>query len=213
MLDTLQTHWEALVPLFGAGLVALTTIGVAIGVTQRINQTTKRTEFFLGFTTRFHNINAAIHALEFDLSTNPVVPRKFDNDDVRRAAAYELYRQFFGLMFDEYFAYQRGFLGRDAFMEWMKWRNFDVRNFMILGVGYMEGWNNWVKLTPFKQHKFINFMEAVHEQDLAEAEIETLVLRHGPNSEPSVHAMLGFAVGIVTMLIVWILAEWVWKHQ
>jgi hypothetical protein len=150
--DTLQSHWAWLVPLFSAVLIAVTTILVAIFVTRRINQTTKRTEFFLGFTTRFHNIFAAIHEVELDFSKDKVEARKFASDDIKKAAAHELYRQFFGLMFDEFFAYQHGFLGRDAFTEWMKWRNFDTSNFKVLGVGYMEGWNNWVKLTPFKQH-------------------------------------------------------------
>jgi hypothetical protein len=134
-------QWKNLVPLFSSILVALTTIGVAILVTRRINQTTKRAEFFLGFTTRFHNILAAIHALQFDLSKNPVESRKF-SDDLGKTAAQELYRQFFGLMQDQFFAYQRGFLDRDAFTEWMKCRYVDAWHpeykFKIFDVPYME---------------------------------------------------------------------------
>jgi len=60
-LDSFQqwgVRWAPLFPLFGSILIAVITIGVAILVTRRINQTTKRTEFFLGFTTRFHDICA-----------------------------------------------------------------------------------------------------------------------------------------------------------
>jgi hypothetical protein len=118
-LDSFQQwgkNWASLIPLFSAAIVALTTILVAIFVTKRINRTTKQTEFFLGFTTRFHNIFNAIHALQYDISKNPVEPRVFP-DELRKPAAHDLYRQFFGLMFDESFAYQHGFLGRDAFTE------------------------------------------------------------------------------------------------
>jgi hypothetical protein len=133
----------------------------------------------LEFTKRYHNILAAINAVQFDLTKNPVELRKFADDGIKEAAAHELYRQFFGLMFDEFVAYQHGFLGRDAFTKWMKWRNVDASKFEILGVGYMKGWNNWVRQTPFKQHDFITHLEDVHEPGLSNAQIERLVLRHG----------------------------------
>ena len=143
------------------------------------NQTTKRTEIFLEFTKRYHDIVAAINALKFDFTKNPVELRKFADDDVKEEAAHEFYRQFFGLLFDEFVAYQHGFLGRHAFTKWMKWRNVEASKFEILGVGYMKGWDNWVRQTPFKQHDFITHIEDVHELASSDAQIERLVVRHG----------------------------------
>src|SRR5580692_6984629 len=57
-------EWKDLIPLIGAGTVALTAAVVAFWATWRLNTAMKRTEFFLKFTERFHNILQAKHQLE-----------------------------------------------------------------------------------------------------------------------------------------------------
>jgi hypothetical protein len=57
-------EWKDLIPLFNAGIVALTALVVAFWATWRLNTAMKQTEFFLKFTERFHNILQAKHQSE-----------------------------------------------------------------------------------------------------------------------------------------------------
>jgi hypothetical protein len=184
-------QWQHLMPLFGAIIVAVTTITVGVIVTIRLNTAMKSTEFFLGFTKRFHEILAAVDALHVDIEKNPSGTLGFVNQDIRKRQAHELYRQFFGLMYDEYFAYRRGLLDRSAFVEWMKWRyadenpspNFPDYKFEIVGVSYSDGWKQWVKKPAFKQHDFIRFMNEIHQPrpDRAiDAEVRSITIKYGP---------------------------------
>jgi len=45
--------------------------------------------------------------------------------EIAEKEATEVYRQIFGLMFDEFFAYRRGLLDCSAFIEWLRWRNHE----------------------------------------------------------------------------------------
>lgn len=192
-------HWwdtfKDLMPLISTGSLIVTTIGIALFVTQRINTSTKRTEFFLAFTGRFHEVLAAVQSLEKEIAEDPLknpTPREGENNlkaKIWQSQAHELYRQFFGLMFDEFYAYQHNFLDREIFTEWMKWRyhdangdsNFPEYRFAIAGVPYLEGWKKWVKHPAYVQHQFIEFMNKVHAQKQnVNVEMECLVLQYGP---------------------------------
>ncbi|HEY2534664.1 MAG TPA: hypothetical protein VGJ20_43285 [Xanthobacteraceae bacterium] len=195
-------HWwdtfKDLMPLISAGLVVVTTVGIALFVTRHINTSTKRTEFFLAFTSRFHEALAAVHALEKEIAEDPLknpTPREGENNlkgKIWNSQAQELYRQFFGLIFDEFYSYQHNFLDREIFTEWMKWRyidanadpNFPEYRFAIAGVTYLEGWNGWVKHPAYKQHQFTDFMNKVHAQKQnIDVEMECLILQFGPNRQ------------------------------
>lgn len=165
-------------PLISSGLVVVTTVGVAFFVTRRINTSTKQTEFFLSFTSRFHEVLANFHALEREISEDPLknlTPREGESDlkaKIWHNQAHELYRQLFGLMFDEFYAYHHNFIEREIFIEWMKWWHFYANGdsnseytFAVAGVTYLEAWNRWVKHPAHKQqHQFIEFVNKVHAQ-------------------------------------------------
>jgi hypothetical protein len=102
--------------------------------------------------------------------------------------AYELYRQLFGLMFDEFFAYKGGFLARDALVEWMRWRTYAYRNangaqFTIGPVSYAAAWNRHAR-SPVVQSEFVNFLGEIHRinatQGTLEARIRGVVWRYTP---------------------------------
>jgi hypothetical protein len=176
------TDFKDFMPLFGAVIVAVTGAVVAFFVTWRLNTAMKQTEFFLRFTERFHNVLQAKHQLELKnaelLKTNTL------NQDIVKKETSELYRQLFGLMFDEFFAYRKGFLDRDAFAEWMRWRHFDHANsssganFAIDGTSYASGWKTYCE--SYTAHpEFQKFLDAVHAA-ADDAQVSRLVLAHAP---------------------------------
>ena len=97
------------------------------------------------------------------------------------ARATELYRQLFGLMFDEFFAYKGGFLARDALVEWMRWRTFAYRDaagaqFAIGPVSYKDAWDQHAT-SPVVQSEFINFLGEIHRIDPAQGDLEAKIRR------------------------------------
>jgi hypothetical protein len=173
-------EWKEIVPLVGAVLVAATGALVAFFVTWRLNTAMKQTEFFLRFTERFHNILQAKHQLELK-SEESLKAGKLDLVIVKKETG-ELYRQLFGLMFDEFFAYRKGFLDRDAFAEWMRWRHFDHAvtssepNFAIGKTSYKDGWTTYCKVHS-AHPEFKVFLDGIHAAK-DQAEVSRLVLDH-----------------------------------
>jgi hypothetical protein len=177
-------EWKDFFPLFGSALVAATALTIAVIATWWLNTTIKRTEFFLKFTERFHDILTEVDVENANATSQP--------PGARRRKAHALYRQFFGLMFDEWYAYRCGFLDPRAYTEWMIWRYFDSNPpqqaqryiFEIGGVPYLAGWQLWKDKPAFAGHPFVAFMEEVHRarrsHTLADSEIRTLVARNAP---------------------------------
>jgi predicted permease len=62
------TSYRDLLSLISASVTVVTAIGIAWLVTRRITISTKRTEFFLAFTARFHNVLTAAQALEIEIT-------------------------------------------------------------------------------------------------------------------------------------------------
>ena len=153
---------------------------VAFFVTWRLNTAMKQTEFFLRFTERFHNILQAKHQLELK-NEESLKAGKLDLVIVKKETG-ELYRQLFGLMFDEFFAYRKGFLDRDAFAEWMRWRHFDHAvtssepNFAIGKTSYKDGWTTYCKVHS-AHPEFKVFLDGIHAAK-DQAEVSRLVLDH-----------------------------------
>jgi hypothetical protein len=216
-LNWLKT-WHEAIPLFGALITASTTAAAAILATWSLNRSIKQTEFFLKFTERFHGIMQSKSKFELGLlgaagqghatavaATEPgtnaadqgqaAEPAGSGRDTPPAAAtaaseqeAYELYRQLFGLMFDEFFAYKGGFLARDALVEWMRWRTYAYRNvagaqFAIGPVSYKDAWDQHTR-SPVVQSEFVNFLGEIHRIDPAhgqlQARIRRVVWRHTP---------------------------------
>jgi hypothetical protein len=150
-----------------SGLSTLVAAGV---VTWRLNRGVKRAEFVVGFTQRYHDILGDKFKvnLRYDrrrAGNNAQVPSETLN--IEKKEAQELYRRLFGLMFDEFFAYQRHLLDQEVFAEWMKWRMDDYNGganyeFKICDMTYREGWNRCKDIGPSKEHLFKEFMNNVH---------------------------------------------------
>lgn len=180
--------WKSFFPLFGSMLVALTAAAIGIIATWRLNTAMKQTEFFLKFTERFHDILAAVDRL--NLRYRHSLPTTDEERKDRETRAHELYRQFFGLLFDEFYAYQRGFLERQVFTEWMRWRYFDANlssrypdyKFEIAGVPYLAGWKKWTEKPAFEGHTFVYFMNEVHRPRTysVDSDLRALILRYAP---------------------------------
>ncbi len=117
-------HWLADHPAIAGGLISGGSILLAAGVvTWRLNRGMKRAEFVLGFTKQYHDILAEKHKFNQNyIRTRSAGPPPRLDAELQENDARELYRRLFGLMFDEFFAYQRGLLDQEIFAEWMKWR-------------------------------------------------------------------------------------------
>jgi hypothetical protein len=157
------SRWKDLIPLVGSITVAITAAVAA----WRLNVVIKQTDVFLKFAERYHDILQAKHQLQLRSDERAPDGTPTLRDEQREKEAYELYRQFFGLMYDEYVAYRRGFLARDLVIEWMRWRNYECHsradgqpNFAIAGISYMDGWNHTNH--PVLRSEFVTFLEAIH---------------------------------------------------
>ena len=156
-------------PVIG-GLISGTATLIAAGVvTWRLNRGIKRAEFVLGFTQRYHSIMNEKHKLNREYvrvrEGGPPTAQVFV---IEAMDAKELYRQLFGLMFDEFFAYQRHLLDQAVFSEWMKWRMDDYNGggnyeFKICDMSYNDGWNECKDLGPFRDDLCKQFLYEIHQ--------------------------------------------------
>jgi hypothetical protein len=188
------TRWSVFMPLVGACFTGLMTLGAAGVATWSLNRSMKRTEFFLKFTERFHNIMLSKHKLELSLAEVDDHGAKKTKDEIAEKEASELYRQIFGLMFDEFFAYRRGLLDRRAFVEWMRWRNYEYKNdaqnnpnFKIGSISYQTAWDTYSRL-PLLRSEFTEFLTKIHKLPLAlgaagDREIAKVVKEYGTRCE------------------------------
>jgi hypothetical protein len=144
-------EWQSLIATL-INLVVATSL--AIFVTNELTASTKRTEFFLNFTKRYHEIRTAAHDLDKRLKTNP---GSIDEGD-----AHQIYFQLFGLTYDEINAYQNNFLDKNVLVDWLTWQMYDYMGgeFKIGGVSYDEGWQRWLS-TPAKYHQHTPMLKKI----------------------------------------------------
>ena len=87
------------------------------------------------------------------------------------AEAHELYRQFFALMSDQLFAYQRSLLFESMLVDWMIWRVYAYKEiqgshtFAVAGVTYRDGWETWSKRPALAGQVIVRFLTAIHACD------------------------------------------------
>ena len=76
--------------------------------------------------------------------------------------AHQIYFQLFGLMYDEFNAYQRNLLDEEAFVDWMVWQMYEFKDgkFEIGKVSYQDGWKEWLA-TPARYHKYTPMMQQI----------------------------------------------------
>jgi hypothetical protein len=137
-------EWQTLI---AALINVVVGIFIAIWVTSALTAATKRTEFFLDFTKRYHEIRVAAH--ELDNKVEKAKPSPLDEGD-----AHQIYFRLFGLIYDEIHAYQQNFLEKEVIVDWLSWQMYDYMSgeFKIGGVSYVNGWQWWLT-TPAKYHQ------------------------------------------------------------
>jgi len=156
-------------PIVGGVISGTATLIAAGFVTWRLNRGIKRAEFVLQFAERYHAIMSKKHRL--NKKYLQVRQSGQLTDEVRAIEAMdakELYRQLFGLMFDEFFSYQRHLLDQEVFSEWMKWRMDDFNGrgndeYKVCDMSYQDGWNEWKDRGPFRHDPCKQFLHEIHQ--------------------------------------------------
>jgi hypothetical protein len=176
MTWTWQQFWQDFPPpIVGGALSGICTLLAALFINAYLNRNIKSKEFVFQFTQRYHDILGTKHRLNYPAQGE----RPVTADDAR-----ELYRRLFGLMYDEWYAYQHGFLDPGIFTEWMKWRRDDYRggagyNFSVAGKSYAHAWDHWGKIGPLSQSDFSRFLDAIHNCNTYD-EVAGVVKEHAP---------------------------------
>jgi hypothetical protein len=167
-LGTWLLGYKDFFPLIGSGITVFGAVLIAYFATWNLNRSMKQTEFFLKFTERFHEVMQAKHDLDLRSEERDENGALKLSDRTVHKEATEIYRQMFSLMSDEFVAYTRGFLARDAFSEWMRWRNYEfhkcqtgMADFAIGNVGYSDGWRAHCRL-PAARPEFVEFLDQIH---------------------------------------------------
>jgi len=180
--------FKAFFPLIGSAITVFGAGLIAYFATWNLNRSMKQTEFFLKFTERFHEVMKSKHALELRSEEKDENGELKLSDRTVYKEATEIYRQMFSLMSDEFIAYTRGFLARDAFSEWMRWRNYEYQKcqtgmagFAIGNIGYSDGWRAHCRL-PAARPEFVTFLDQIHQlppdpPGLLDERIRTVILR------------------------------------
>jgi len=163
-LVALLDKWQTLIATLINVVVVLF---VTIWVTDALTTATKRTEFFLDFTKRYHEIRQRAHDLDDRVKTNA---SPLDEGD-----ANQIYFQLFGLIYDEIHAYQNNFLDEKVFLNWMTWQMYEYSGgeFKIGGVSYDNGWQSWLT-TPAKHHEYTPIMAKIFVCDKKECVKDTI---------------------------------------
>jgi hypothetical protein len=144
-------EWQSLI---GTLISQVVVIIIAIWVTSSLTASMKRTEFFLTFTKRYHEIRVAAHDLDKRVKKEP---SPFDEGD-----AHQIYFQLFGLMYDEVNAYQNKFLDKEVLVGWLTWQMYDYTGgeFKIGEVSYDNGWQWWLT-TPAKHLQYTPMLKKI----------------------------------------------------
>jgi hypothetical protein len=181
-ISTLKELFPIIGPITGSSIVAVVTVFVALAVTQRLATATKREEIFLGFTQRYHNILAAKHELDREITRIRLVRPYYRPDDLQEADAHQIYFQLFGLIYDEFYAYQHNFLEAEVLVDWMTWQMHDAqgKTFEIGGVSYIDGWKAWSGIPAVQLHLATPFMGEI--QNCSDQEcVRRVVMSYAPS--------------------------------
>jgi hypothetical protein len=156
--------WKESIPLVGAFISSAATLFVGLFVTFNLTASIKKTEFLIGFGHRFGEINDLQY--EFNLAAQS---RDAGSDLTQRDRyrAEHIYREYFTLIFDEFYAYRHGFLDSKVFALWMSFciaPNDDsggVYSFDLEGLPQGEAWNKFRLQEPLKGDIFVRFVDVV----------------------------------------------------
>ena len=155
-------------PFISGAVGGLFTLLAAWFITGYLSRNIKSHEFLFQFTNRYQDILATKHKLK----------RSKDFKNATKDAG-ELYRRLFSLIFDEFYAYQQGFLDPDIFMQWMKWRRVDYNGDKVAGLTYKEAWQTFITTGPVADHNFPDFLNKIHACKSPE-DVARLVKKYAP---------------------------------
>jgi hypothetical protein len=148
-------------PISGSLIVALVTLAVAFVVTQRLTTATKRTEFFLEFTKRYQSIYTEKRNLDRNVQIARQNVSTYQPNAVEEGDANLLFYQLFGLIYDEFYAYQHNFLEPEVFVQWMRRQWHDAKNTQFEGVPYRDGLDTWLRMSAVQSHPTTRKVEEI----------------------------------------------------
>ncbi len=103
-------------PDIGGLIGAAATVAVGFLVTRSLTAAAKQTDVMVAFAKRFGEI------CEHQEAFNDSFERLDTLGEIQERRAQRIYREYFTLLFDEFYAFQKGFLDADVFSLWMtKW--------------------------------------------------------------------------------------------
>jgi hypothetical protein len=150
-------------PVAGAVITGGCTVVVGFIVTHSLTSSIKKTEFMLGFSRQFGEVNKA----RYEHNKKSLATSSPDIERVLLADAEQIYREYFTLLFDEFYAFRRGFLDRNVFALWMSYcagegDDDTLYAFNLKGASYNEAWRAFRSQNPLKGDVFLNFLDDIH---------------------------------------------------
>jgi hypothetical protein len=159
-------------------LTLATTFIIAIFVTTAITNSQKRTEFFLEFTKRYLGIVDKAHKLNKEIANKHATDTKYQPSFIEEGTAREIYFELFGLIYDEYYAYQSCFLDQKTIVNWLTWQMHDLHdNSKIGGMLYEDAWKEWLR-SPARDHSITPVIKAIF--DRRDRECVKRIIRQPP---------------------------------
>jgi len=174
-------------PFFGAILAAVVAAAFGFFIVHQHARRLKQSEATLEFSKRFqtlleqqHRLNAKFYCEEESGKLKCPSPAPSAKDELD---AWNLFRQFFDLMLNEFSYFQAGVIHADVFADWMLWRwydwdpararrdgdvtprpgGLDIPSLEICGASYRTGWAWWIQRPVVTDTSFVNFMNALHD--------------------------------------------------
>jgi hypothetical protein len=153
--------YSGLGALFAAMISGIVVLWVARRYTKRI----KQIDATLEFSRRFHELiqqQVELNHAYFDR-------RRWENwppNQRELLDARAWWWRFFDLVLYEFDFYQSGFLRKERFTEWMKWRWLEARDpdsFFVSGMNYNQGWDHWRLSAPNQDNRLVKFLNQVHQ--------------------------------------------------
>jgi hypothetical protein len=152
-------EWEHLI---GTILTLIATFIIAIFVTNAVTNSQKQTEFFLDFTKRYQGIIDKEQKLNKEIANKHSTDLKYQPNSIEEGDARQIYFELFGLIYDEYTAYQAGFLDPKTIVNWLTWQVHDLhdKKLTIGGVLYEDAWKEWFN-GPARDHSLTPVIKAI----------------------------------------------------
>lgn len=171
-------------PFLGPIISAILAAGSAFFIGHLYTRRVKQSEAILEFSKRFqsllesrHKLNVRFYCNESTGLLSEPIPVPSQKDEWE---AWNLFRQFFDLMSNEFNYFQDNVIHEGVFSEWMLWRwydwdparspasaqsppgGLDIPGLETCSISYQKGWNWWVDRPVIGNTRFVNFMNELH---------------------------------------------------